>query len=195
MYTNANVRSVNGGVWSARSTGATRALTEGNGASETAYRRPHAPRSAKPKDAALTDPHLDISSTCEVRSAAHGSRILDCARPILRLLASIQARRRLRIGYSPPTKSARFAAQVVGLDTPGIRVSISRPVDCRPRHAQGCILSRAEFRPTAVTKVRRNERDPRSNFASNSSCPSYNSGTRVLECASSAPSCTARKPH
>jgi hypothetical protein len=101
MYTNANVRSANGGVWSARSTGATRALTEGNGASETAYRRAHAPRSAKPKDAALTDLHFDISSTCELRSATHGSRILDCARPILRLLDRIQASRRLRIGYSP----------------------------------------------------------------------------------------------
>lgn len=195
MYTNANVRSVNGGVWSVRSTGSTRALTEGNGASETAYRRPHAPRSAKPKDAALTDPHLDISSTCEVRSATHGSRILDCARPILRLLDRIQARRRLRIGYSPPTKSARLAAQVVGLDTPGIRVSISRPVDYRPRHAQRLHLIAGRIPPNAVTKVRRNELDPRSNFASNSSCPSYNSRTCVLECASSAPSCTARKPH
>jgi hypothetical protein len=61
MFTNANVRPANDAVWSAA--GATRALTEGNGASETSYRRPHAPRSDEPENGALTGIRFDISST------------------------------------------------------------------------------------------------------------------------------------
>jgi hypothetical protein len=99
MYTNANVRPAKNGVWSARSTGAT--LTEGNGAGETACRRPHAPRSAKPKITALIDLHFDISSTSELSIATNRSRISDCARASIRLSDRIRASYRRRIGYSP----------------------------------------------------------------------------------------------
>ena len=54
MNANTNVRLANDDVWSMRSTGGTSALIADNGASEIAYRRPYAPRSAKPKTLSLT---------------------------------------------------------------------------------------------------------------------------------------------
>jgi hypothetical protein len=75
MKSNAHVRLANDDVWSMRSTGGTSALIADTGASETAYRRPHAPRSGKPKSATLTGLHFDISSTSRLRSATHRSRI------------------------------------------------------------------------------------------------------------------------
>jgi hypothetical protein len=117
MNANTNVRLTDDDVRSVRSTAATRSLTEGNGASETAYRRPHAPRSAKPKNAALTGLHFDIRSTGQLDSATHRLRISHCARPSLRQLDRIQASYRLRIGYS--------LADQVG--------EICRPVWCRVR--------------------------------------------------------------
>lgn len=102
MNANSYIRLANDDVWSLRSTGRTSALIADYGASETAYRRPHAPRSAKPKTAALTGLHFDISSTNELRtSATQRSRISDCARTSIRLLDRIQASYRLRIGCSP----------------------------------------------------------------------------------------------
>ena len=112
MYTNANVRPANGGVWSASSTGATRALTEGNGASETAHRRPHAPRSTKPQNAALTGLHFDISSAIELRSATQRWRISDCAPPSLRLFDGIRASYRRRIGYSPTNRVSEIRGRI-----------------------------------------------------------------------------------
>jgi hypothetical protein len=102
MFTNANVRLANEVVLSARSTGTTQAaLAEGNGASENAYGRPHAPRSGAPKNAALTGLLFDISSTGELRSSApHRSRISECAPASLRRLDRIKASYRLRIGHS-----------------------------------------------------------------------------------------------
>jgi len=112
MYTNANVISANGGVWSARSTGATLALTEGNGSSETAYRRPHAPRSAKPKDAALTSLHFDISSTTESSDATRRLRISECARPSLRPLSRIRASYRQPIEDSPTDQVSQIHSPI-----------------------------------------------------------------------------------
>ena len=101
MNANTNVKLANDDVWSPRSTGATSALTEANGASEM-YRRPHAPRSAKPKNAALTGLHFDINSTSKLRSSAtHRLRVSECASPSLRPLDRIRASYRRRIGYSP----------------------------------------------------------------------------------------------
>ena len=101
MYTNANVRPANDVECSARSTGATRALAEGNGASEAAYCRPHAPRAGAPNNAALTGLHSDISSASGLRSATRRSRISDCAPASPRLLGRIRARNRRPIGGSP----------------------------------------------------------------------------------------------
>ncbi len=112
MYTNANVRPANEGVWSARSTGATRALTEGNGASETADRRPLAPRSIEPDKAVLAGPHFDISSASELRSATQRSRISDCAHPSLLLLDRIRASYRRRIGYSPTNQVSEIRSRI-----------------------------------------------------------------------------------
>ena len=110
MYTNANVRPANDVLWSA--TGPTRALTEGNEASETAYRRPHAPRSAMPKNSALTGLHFDISSTSELSSATNRSRVSDCARTSIRLLDRIQASYRRGIGRSPADKVSQIRCPI-----------------------------------------------------------------------------------
>jgi len=120
MFTNANVRRANEAVWS--TTGPTRALTESNGASETVDRRAHAPRSAKPKDAASTTLDFDKSSTGELDSATHRLRISHCARRGLRVLDRIQASYRLRSGYSPANQ-VRFAARFGAEDRVHIRVT------------------------------------------------------------------------
>jgi hypothetical protein len=99
MLTNSNVRPANDAVWSP--IGPTRALTEGNGASESAYSRPHAPRSDETEKARLTGLHFDISSTTESSDATPRLRILECARPSLRSLDLIRASYRRRIGDSP----------------------------------------------------------------------------------------------
>jgi hypothetical protein len=101
MFTNSNVKLANDDVCSSRSKGATRALAEGNGASEIASPRPHAPRSAKPKGSALTGLHSDICSASVLRSATQRSRISDCAPAGPRLLDGIRASFRRRIGRSP----------------------------------------------------------------------------------------------
>ena len=110
MYTNANVRPANDVLCSA--TGPTRALTEGNEASETAYRRPHAPRSAMPKNSALTGLHFDISSTSELSSATNRSRVSDCAHTSIRLLDRIQVGYRLRIGESPTNQVSEIGCPI-----------------------------------------------------------------------------------
>ena len=120
MFTNANVRPANDAVWSA--TGPSRVLTESNGASETVDRRAHAPGYAKPKDAASTTLHFDISSTGELDSATHRLRISHCARRSLRVLDRIQASYRLRSGYSPANQ-VRFAARFGAEDRVHIRVT------------------------------------------------------------------------
>jgi hypothetical protein len=101
MNASTNVKLANDDVYSACSTVGTWALTEVNGASEMC-RRPHAPRSSKPKNAALTGLHFDISSTSEVGiSATRELRLSVCARPNLRLLDRIRVSYRRRIGKSP----------------------------------------------------------------------------------------------
>jgi hypothetical protein len=112
MNAKPNVKLANDDVWSVRSTGETSALIANTRARKTAYRRPHAPRSAKPKNAALTGLHFDISSTGELDSATHRLRISDCARPSLRLLDRIQASYRLRIGYSPADQVSEIRRSV-----------------------------------------------------------------------------------
>jgi hypothetical protein len=99
MFTNANVRPANEAVWSA--TGASQVQAEGNGATENAYGRPHAPRSGAPNNAALSGLHSDISSASELRSATHRLRISDCAPASPRLLGRIRASNRRLIGASP----------------------------------------------------------------------------------------------
>ena len=94
------VKLANDVVWSGRSRGGTSGLIGANGGSETAYRRPHAPRSVTPKNAALTGLHFDISATGELSSATHRSRISDCAPLSLRLLVRLRASYRRRIGYA-----------------------------------------------------------------------------------------------
>jgi hypothetical protein len=102
MHATSCVRLANDDLCSVRSTGGTAALIADNGACETAaYRRPHAPRSGKPKNAALTGLRFDISSTSELRSATHRSRVSDCARSSPRLLGPVRASYRPRIGDSP----------------------------------------------------------------------------------------------
>ena len=65
-------------------------------------RRPHAPRSSKPKNAALTGLHFDISSTGELRiNATRKLRVSVSACPDLRLLDRIRVSYRRRIGDSP----------------------------------------------------------------------------------------------
>jgi len=141
MYTNANVTPANNGVWSARSTGATRALTEGKGASETADRRPHAPRSAKPKDAALTELGLNISSTSKLNSATQRLRISDCAPPSLRLLDRIRASYRRRIGYSPTNRVSEIRGRICSRGRaahPSYPLSASSVNSCRRQLAACC---------------------------------------------------------
>ena len=97
----------------ASSKGATRALTEGNGASETADRRlPHAPRSDEPEKAVLTGLLFDISSASELRSATQRSRISDCAPPSLRLLDRIRVSYRRRIGYAPTNQVSEIRGRI-----------------------------------------------------------------------------------
>ena len=110
MFTNENARSANDAVRSA--TGPTRALSESNGASETADRRPHAPRSDEPEKAVLARPHFDISSASELRSATQRSRISDCAHPSPRLLAHIRANYRRPIGYSPTNQVSEIRSRI-----------------------------------------------------------------------------------
>lgn len=101
MNASTNVKLANDDVCSACSTVGTRALTEANGASEMC-RCPHAPRSAKPKNAALVGLHFDISLTSELRgSATHRSRALECALPGVRPLDRIRASYRRQIVHSP----------------------------------------------------------------------------------------------
>lgn len=120
MFTNANIRPANDAVWSA--TAPTRALTEGNGSSENAYGRPHAPRSGAPNNTALTGRHFDIGSASELRSATHRSRISDCAPASPRLLARIRASNRRRIGGSPSDRVSQIDSRFGAEDAPRIRV-------------------------------------------------------------------------
>ncbi len=113
MFTNANVRPANDAVWSA--TGATRALTEGNGVSENAYGRPHAPRSGAPNNTALTGLHFDISSASELRSATHRSRISDRAPASARLLGRIRASYRRPIGDLPSDQVSQVDSPIWSL--------------------------------------------------------------------------------
>jgi hypothetical protein len=94
------VRLANDDPWPMRSTAGTSTPIGDTGARETAYRCPHAPRTGQPKNVELTGLHFDISSTSELGSATHRSRISDCTRPSLRLLDVIRASYRRRIGYS-----------------------------------------------------------------------------------------------
>ena len=66
MNAAASVKTTNDDVRSTRSTSATPALNGGNRASQTRYRRPHAPQSGTPKKAALIDFSFDIGSTNEL---------------------------------------------------------------------------------------------------------------------------------
>jgi hypothetical protein len=148
MNANTNVKLANDDVWSVNSTGATRALTEGNGAGETAYRRSHAPRSGKPKNAAFTGLHFDISSTSERSSATRRLRVSECARPSLRPLERIRASYRRRIGYSPANQVSEIRRMVWSQDallsrvTRGplrrsiLTVSASLYLYCRPKSTQ-----------------------------------------------------------
>ena len=110
MFTNANVRPANDAVWSA--TGPTRALTEGTGAKENAYGRPHAPRSGAPNFPALSGHHSDISSACALRNATHRSRISDCAPASPRLLGRIRASNRRPIGGSPTDQVSQIDSPI-----------------------------------------------------------------------------------
>jgi hypothetical protein len=94
------VRLANFDLWPVRSTAGTSTLIGETGTSETAYRRPHAPRFAKPNNVLLTGLHLDISSTGELDCVTHSLRISDCVRPSLRLLDRIEASYRPRIAHS-----------------------------------------------------------------------------------------------
>src|SRR5512134_800633 len=110
MFTNANVRPFYDPVWSG--TGPTRALTGGNGASENAYGRPHAPRSGALNNAALTGLHFGISSTSELSSATNRSQISDCARTGIRLLDRIQASYGLRIGEAATNQVSQIGRPI-----------------------------------------------------------------------------------
>jgi hypothetical protein len=101
MNTNSCVRLADDDVWSVRPTGGTSTVITDSGTSESAYRRPHAPRSGKPKNAALTSLHFDISSTSERSGATHRLRVSECAPSSLRPLDRIRASYRRRIGDSP----------------------------------------------------------------------------------------------
>lgn len=95
MNANTNVKLANDDVWSVRSIGGTSTLSGDTGASETAYRRPHAPRSGKPKNAALIGLHFDISSTSELRnSATRRLRVSNCLPPTRSTQACHRTRRR-----------------------------------------------------------------------------------------------------
>jgi hypothetical protein len=112
MLTNSNVKLANDVESSVRSTGATQALAEGNGASENAYGRPHAPRSGAPNNAALTGLHFDISSTTESSDATRRLRISECARPSPRPLDLIRASYRRRIGDSPTDQVSQIHSPI-----------------------------------------------------------------------------------
>lgn len=137
MFTNANVRPANDAVWSA--TGPTRALTEGNGAGET-YRRPHAPRSGKPKNAPLTGLHFEISSTSELRtSATRRFRVSECARPSPRLLDRSRASYRRRNWYSPTDQVSQIRPPIWsrGRTAHSIDPPMGWSVDSYGRHQPG----------------------------------------------------------
>jgi hypothetical protein len=102
MNANLYVRLANDNVWLVRSTGGTSNLIADAGASKTAYRRPHAPRSDKPEKAPLPGLHFLISSISELRnSTTRPLRVSECAPPSLRLLDPLRTRYRRRIGDSP----------------------------------------------------------------------------------------------
>ncbi len=181
MNANTNVKLANDDVWSAHSAGGTSALIADTGASETAYRRPHAPRSAKPKSAALTGLHFDISSTSRLRSATHRSRISDYGLPIPSLLHLIRAGHRPRIGHSPVDQVSQIRRPVWS------RVRNSHPSHPLPESSadsyirrQLAAYCRPNIHPTAAKHSRRfcaNEVDPRSNPTSSSSSRLHNSPT------------------
>jgi hypothetical protein len=126
MNASTNVKLANDDVCSARSTVGTRALTEANGASEMC-RRPHAPRSSKPKNAALTGLHFDISPTSELGiSATHKLRVSVCARPNLRLLDGIRLSYRRRIGDSPTDQVSQIHGPIWSREGT-VHASHSRP--------------------------------------------------------------------
>jgi hypothetical protein len=113
MNANTNVRLANDNLWSVRPTGGTSALVADNGASESGYRRAHAPRSDTPNNAGLTGLHFDIRSTSEWRcSATHRLRISDCACPSLRPLDRIRASYRRRIGDSPTNQVSEIRDRI-----------------------------------------------------------------------------------
>jgi hypothetical protein len=164
MYTNANVRSAYDGVRSARSTGATRALTEGDGASGTSYRRPHAPRSAPPKTAGLTDLHFDMSSTGELDSATPRLRISECARPSLRQLDLIRASYRRRIGDSPTDQVSKIHSPIWsrGRTAHSSHPPLGWSVDSYSRHqlAAYCSPRFNQLRSTDALVLRKRSRIP-----------------------------------
>ena len=126
MNSNAYVRLANDDVWSVRSTVGTRALTEANGASEMC-RRPYAPRPSKPKNAALTGLHFDISPTIELGiSATRKLPVSVCARPNLRLLDGIRVSYRRRIGVSPTDQVSQIHGPIWSREGT-VQASHSRP--------------------------------------------------------------------
>src|SRR6266567_4414890 len=136
MNASTNVKLANDDVCSARLTVGTRALTEANGASEKC-RRPHAPRSSKRKNAALTGLHFDISPTSELEiSATRKLRVSVCARPNLRLLDGIRLSYRRRIGDSPTDQVSQIHGPIwrPGL-LRGYRLKVDRhSIDSHGRH-------------------------------------------------------------
>jgi len=170
MFTNANVRLANEVVLSARSTGATQAaLAEGNGASENAYGRPHAPRSGAPKNAALTGLLLDISSTGELRSSApHRSRISECAPASLRRLDRIRASYRLRIGYSRTDQVSQIWRSILSRGRTAQSVTHRPDYRSTPIVAPACGLIADRNPPNCGQRgalILRNRVDPESDYA------------------------------
>ena len=157
------VRLANDDLWAVRSTGGASTLLGDNGASETAYRRPHAPRSDEPEKGVLTGLHFDISSTSELNSATHRSRISDCARPSIRVFERIQASYRRRIGYSPTDQVSQTRRLICirgrtahsSHPLPGLSVdSYSSPqlaAYCRPKSTQLRPKSRVDSAQTKST--------------------------------------------
>ena len=147
MNANSYVRLVNDDVWSVRPTGGTSTLIADTGASET-YRRPHAPRPGKPKNAALTGLHFDISSTSELRnSATQRPRISDCGHSSLRLIDRIRASYKRRIRESPTNQVSKIRHPILspmpcasGLPLPASSVDYYNrrqlAAYCRPKSMQ-----------------------------------------------------------
>ena len=136
---------------------------------------PHAPRSDEPEKGVSTGPHFDISSTSELNSATHRSRISNCARPSIRIFDRIQASDRLRIAYSPTDQvsQTRRLICIRGRTEHSSHPQPASSVDSYSRHqlAAYCRPKSTQLRSKSRVDSGQNEGTPEAYSAISSSRP------------------------